>query len=384
MPIEPAAMIHIGLPKSGTTALQGALDSERDELAKAGVTYPVLSGQTSHSLAAVDLMRHDPVAHARQTENRRRHLRKVERSTEGAWNALINQATADRSLVVSAENLVYCGDVSVRRLISSLRPRPVHVVASTRMASRILESYFAQTIKVDSVPPFDQWLRTMLLGLLDGDATSPMAWLDLVSLRKTWISAGVDSFTTIRTDRDGPSIEPVWDALVDGRMSAPEFGRANPRAPAHVTESTRLFVRQHPRLDPAVVRAVIGAVKTKGACPDPEPTGSFKIRQDVKTMIDGLFPSSETGLGPADGNAARLRLSISSPDPMTSLDLDPATSMSQFDAIVKARLTALNSSLPRARMRFIAKQALLKVIPPSWRSRVVGRLQQSIDRRPGR
>jgi hypothetical protein len=35
-------------------------------------------------------------------------------------------------------------------------------------------------------------------------------------------------------------------------------------------------------------------------------------------------------------------------------------------------------------MRFIAKQALLKVIPPSWRSRVVGRLQQSIDRRPGR
>ena len=47
--------LHIGLPKTGTTALQHALAGNAASLASAGVAYPVADGRKDHSGEVADL-----------------------------------------------------------------------------------------------------------------------------------------------------------------------------------------------------------------------------------------------------------------------------------------------------------------------------------------
>lgn len=126
--------LHVGLPKTGTTSIQAALDSHADALAGAGVCYPG-GRHRAHRLAAYDLLGQrvkgddaDQVA--------------------GAFHRLVEEVVPydGRSVVVSEEELGLARPRHVRRVVRSLRDHRVHVVIGVRDLARTVVSAWQQDV----------------------------------------------------------------------------------------------------------------------------------------------------------------------------------------------------------------------------------------------
>ena len=126
--------LHIGLPKTGTTSLQHALQRRKADLLEQGVLFP---GRRHHAqrLAAYDLLgrRIEGADNAR---------------IPGAFRRLVEEIDAHdgRSVVVSEELLALARPRQVRRLVRALRPHRVFVVVGVRDLGRTLVSAWQQEI----------------------------------------------------------------------------------------------------------------------------------------------------------------------------------------------------------------------------------------------
>jgi hypothetical protein len=147
--------IHIGAPKTGTTAIQHFLLRHRDSLAGQGLLYPRggilraahhligaaiypsrvsrLNGASAQEVLATS------VAEIRQ-EIQQRTPRAVVISTEYLWGAL------------SPEN--------IRQLLSPFQDMRLHVIAYLRRQDLLAQSLYVQAVKGGNVRPFDVWLQT--------------------------------------------------------------------------------------------------------------------------------------------------------------------------------------------------------------------------------
>lgn len=150
-PLPPRArLLHIGIPKTGTTALQQAAAAQREVLLSHGVRYPGQRGNHREPVAAL-MQRHLGWRRGGSTPGRRE------------WQALLAEIEADpdRRILLSHEFAAEADDATVRRFRDELGPR-LHVVVTLRPLAALLPSAWQQHVKSGYRRPFDAWLRRVL------------------------------------------------------------------------------------------------------------------------------------------------------------------------------------------------------------------------------
>ena len=155
---EGARLLHIGPPKTGTSALQGALRQARPALAEHQVVYP--GKRTQHSLAARAVvggkgLKGDPPASMRH------------------WERLVRQVTAadDQRVIVSSEG--FCGasaDVA-RKDVEQLGGPRVHVLVTLRPLGKMMPSAWQQYVRNGLTVQYIEWLEEALKRAPDPDPT---------------------------------------------------------------------------------------------------------------------------------------------------------------------------------------------------------------------
>lgn len=152
--LEPGGiLLHIGVHKTGTTAIQDAFAQNRALLPSLGVSYPGV-GQAHRNLASSAMQR--PVGWR----------------TGGAqlpdmdlWNDFVDESrTFDGITVCSSEFFSESSDEVARRIIERIGIENVHVVITLRNLGKILPSAWQQILKSGYEFGYVQWLTNVLSG----------------------------------------------------------------------------------------------------------------------------------------------------------------------------------------------------------------------------
>lgn len=218
---ERARLLHIGLPKTGTTALQLAAGRARSELLAHGVRYP--GRADNHREAVSALMGRELGWHARG--GYRPPLR--------LWKRLMAEVEHDqqRRIWISHEFASECDDEMAQRFVDSIGPR-LHVVVTLRGFADLLGSSWQQYVKSGYRHPFDRWLRRILSDP-PHPRTTPTFYRrnDQAAIVNRWTRlAGAENVTVVIGDKARPNL--LTDAFCDllgiprGMLVAPKTGLA--------------------------------------------------------------------------------------------------------------------------------------------------------------
>jgi hypothetical protein len=197
-------VLHIGIPKTGTTAVQHAAAHHRAELLKHGVCYP---GRTlNHREAVCALMGRrlgwtgagDYVPDIR------------------LWQRLlaeVQQHPGARSLI-SHEFASESDDEQAQRFVDSLG-ESIHVVVTLRGFAWLLSSSWQQYVKAGRRQPFERWLKEILIEQ-PGQSAAPAFYKrnDQAAIVGRWVDVvGADRVTVIIADKQKP--HQLTDAFED-------------------------------------------------------------------------------------------------------------------------------------------------------------------------
>jgi hypothetical protein len=169
--------LHVGLYKTGTTTIQGALTATAGQLASAGVLHP--GDRRAQRLAAYDLL-------GQRVEGDERG------EAAGALRRLLDVVDAydGRAVVVSEEELSLARRRQARRLVRLLEGHEVFVVVGARDIARTLVSAWQQTIVNGGATPWREFIASVR-----GEAGAPPSeglsfhWRhDLLRVVDTWTS----------------------------------------------------------------------------------------------------------------------------------------------------------------------------------------------------
>jgi hypothetical protein len=170
--------IHIGAPKTGTTAIQHFLQENRGKLAQHGVLYP--------SGGALKAAHH--VIGAAVFPGRSSRLGAISRD-DALSTAVreIRKEIADcepRVVILSTEYL--WGDLSssnIRRLLEPFQDMSIKVVAYLRRQDLLAQSLYVQAVKGGLAEPFHVWLERAIEG--------EKAGFDFHKVLRAWRDAGI-------------------------------------------------------------------------------------------------------------------------------------------------------------------------------------------------
>jgi hypothetical protein len=147
---EGAVLLHVGMFKTGTTAIQGALFRARPQLAAHGVLH---AGDTRNPMEAVQAFTGlKPLVGNAPPRIKR-------------WESLVAEvaAAADQRVVVSSEFLGAADVETARRAVEALGGPRVHVVVTLRPLTKLMPSQWQQYVRSRSTTTsYDDWLDGML------------------------------------------------------------------------------------------------------------------------------------------------------------------------------------------------------------------------------
>lgn len=186
---EGTRLLHIGPQKTGTTAIQYALNRSRDQLREHGVVVP---GKGPRPLNAVwsllgtpDGRPQPPIKH---------------------WEGLVRQAeeAGDLRVCISTEDWARTDLDGAKKTVAGLGGDRAHVVATARRLDKLLPSQWQQRVKMRRITyTYEQWLEVVLGDDHDHPAWQNM-WIphDIESLVDRWSEAagGRDRFSLIVAD----------------------------------------------------------------------------------------------------------------------------------------------------------------------------------------
>jgi hypothetical protein len=155
---DDAVLLHVGMFKTGTTAIQGALFRARPQLAEHGVLH---AGETRNPMQAVLAFRGQQM--------KGKPPPRIER-----WDSLVAQvaAASDQRVVVSSEFLGTADVKTARRAVEAMGGPRVHVVVTLRPLAKILPSQWQQYVRGRATTTsYDDWLDGMLRKSADGSLT---------------------------------------------------------------------------------------------------------------------------------------------------------------------------------------------------------------------
>lgn len=207
--IEPGAtLLHIGAPKTGSTALQHAASTLRPELAEAGVLYP---GRTLHHQKGTSHLigrqaKAWPGGHAKAEW----------------WDALEAEIRASSARKLVSFEVICEADIDKVRVVQERMPGPVHVVMVLRNFGDLLPSMWQQKVKAGLQVTLDEWLVEALadesaVHILGSDAFHRS---DGRSLPHRWAEVfGAENVTVVVLDRARP--EQLFGSF-EGMLGLPE------------------------------------------------------------------------------------------------------------------------------------------------------------------
>lgn len=148
-----ATLVHIGLPKTGTTAIQGALAAARPRLAVQGVVYP--GEERNHFSGAAALVDLQVGAEWGSSQPY---------TSNDRWDALMatlatTRRPSDRT-VISAECLIVATTAQIERVVADLGP--ARVVVTVRPLERALPATWQQQLRRGQRVDLETWARSLL------------------------------------------------------------------------------------------------------------------------------------------------------------------------------------------------------------------------------
>jgi hypothetical protein len=207
-----ARLLHVGLMKTGTTALQSAASNRRSELLQHGVRYP--GWHYNHRKEALALFERRSSAPRPEPDD---------------WDRLMTEINADTSNRIFLSNeMIAAGDAIVaRRFRDDLGPL-THVVFTVRSFSSVLPSLWQQYVKSGHQRDFEEFLARRI----GEDSTDPppdMARHDQGTLVARWADVfGPENVTVVVVDKSEPRRVPdSFEALLGlpaGMLYEPDLG----------------------------------------------------------------------------------------------------------------------------------------------------------------
>ncbi|QBX56357.1 hypothetical protein EXE58_13365 [Nocardioides seonyuensis] len=161
--------LHIGLPKTGTTYLQGILWENRRRLAADGVFLPGF-GHREHLWAALDLAERPRLA--------RRH-----RAAPGAWKRLVEECRGQSADgLITHEFLCAASREQAARAVADFADSEVHLVITARDAAGMVTAGWQEAVKNGTTVSLDEVIAGKPAG---GPEFSMRAW-DLADVLDRW------------------------------------------------------------------------------------------------------------------------------------------------------------------------------------------------------
>jgi hypothetical protein len=143
---DDVVLFHAGFHKTGTTALQSAFASHRDEIADAGVRYP--GNRRSHHRAAMAVSR-------RTWGWSERGGRTVDARY---WRQVVAGAQSPGRVFISSEAFALADQATIDRILTQLPAERMHAIFTLRPFARLLSSSWQQYLKYGLAMPYEQWL----------------------------------------------------------------------------------------------------------------------------------------------------------------------------------------------------------------------------------
>jgi len=241
---ERTRLLHIGLMKTGTTALQRAASRRRKALLRHGVRYP--GRQYNHRQAALALMNASTLGPRTAPE-------------PDAWLELLKEVHDDQTRRVLISNEFICGsdERTAQRFLDDLGS-PVHVVVTVRNVAATLPSLWQQYVKTGWTQDFPEFLTTVL------DPQSTAAELPAYYARNDqgvvvsrWAAlAGSQNVTVVVADKARPRrIQEAFETMLGlpaGLLDLPKI-RGYTANRSLSAEEVSLFLAVNRRLPPGKV-----------------------------------------------------------------------------------------------------------------------------------
>jgi len=190
---EGGVLLHIGPPKTGTSALQGACHACRDEMRAQGVRYVGRTQQSGSAAYAVLGRTHPTLGKAPSVHY---------------WNRLVSEVRSAKEprVFISSEFFAGADDVQAARIIRELGGDRVHVALTLRPVSRILASRWQQNVQEGARYSFDQWLHWVFEQPSEGSGATFWSRQRHDRLASRWASiVGPERLSVVMVDEQNKS-----------------------------------------------------------------------------------------------------------------------------------------------------------------------------------
>jgi hypothetical protein len=199
---EGSIVLHVGMHKTGTTALQGVLYTLRDELPALGLWYPDPGDPTTgvaHHMAARSLLQ-QPAGWGEEPPD------------PAVWDELVALAKSPPALrtILTSEHFSGADDAACERIAADLGADRLHVIIGVRNFASIAVSLWQQTLKRRRVSTLDDWLERNFRRP-DGAAGSTKFWdrHDPSIVAERWVRVlGPDRVSVLMLDEDDRELVP--------------------------------------------------------------------------------------------------------------------------------------------------------------------------------
>ena len=231
-------VLHIGPRKTGTTSIQHALASRREELSAHGVVYPGTGKQ------------HFPAANRFLGRRQRWDEDLVGAPEEGPWRRLVDEIGDAPVGVISTEVLSQARPEQVRRLVESARDRTPTVVITYRPFEELLSSTWQQLVKEGLREPLPDWSRAVVEDHPERSEAPFPRVLDLATLVDIWGGVvGVENVVVILVDRSRPTaIVDSFEQLLELPRGLLDLGEQRPRKRSLSHQEAELLRRVNTQL----------------------------------------------------------------------------------------------------------------------------------------
>lgn len=192
-------VVHIGLPKTGTSYLQTIIWSNRDELRRRGLVVPGV--ERRDHLWSSRTVREDP-AQDRAPEHHR-----------GAWERVRAElAAAEGTGLISHEFFAAASRKQARAMVAALAPAQVHVVVTAREPLGLFAASWQESLKNGATTPMADYAR-------EESRSSTAIWnwrtLDLRLVLERWTTAVPPERTHVLVLDPSAPREDVWHRFAE-------------------------------------------------------------------------------------------------------------------------------------------------------------------------
>jgi hypothetical protein len=229
---DDAIVLHIGMHKTGTTAMQSMFVAAREDLRAEGISYP--GREPSHHAAALALIGSPD------------GFRGTQEATDAVWQDLAREAAANPArTVLDSEFLSRANPEAIRRFVAELGAERTYVVVGVRHLAAVALSAWQQSLKGGRTNSLKHWLRNNFVRDEDGrlagryweeqhPAWTVRKWVDVV---------GADHvFVVVIDDADHGLLPRVFEGLLglrDGMLRDRPLRQANRSMTATESELVR-------------------------------------------------------------------------------------------------------------------------------------------------